>query len=203
MRLILVLALAALALAVPLDRFEGEIRAYEARPRPAAGCLLFLGSSTIRLWGEELEREFLPLRAVNRGFGGATIAEITYYYPRLGGPLQPRRIVFYAGTNDVAEGHSAGEILADFQSFLRAAEGVPVTFVSMSIPPSRARFTPIYQEANRLIRATGVDYLDVSQLLQDKTGQPDPAFFADDMLHMNARGYARWTPVLHRHLEGK
>lgn len=191
--------LLALILSAPLDRFESEIREYEAREKPAPGGLVFVGSSTIRLWGTGLEKEF---GAINRGFGGATIAEVTHYYPRLIAPLKPRRIVFYAGTNDVAEGHPAGRIRQDFEAFVQAAQGVPVTFISMSIPPSRVEFAPVYAEANRLIRATGVDYIDVSRLLQGPDGQPDPQFFTEDRLHMNESGYARWIPVLHEHLDG-
>lgn len=197
------LALAALCLAAPLDRFEAEIRAYEALPKPPPGGTVFVGSSTFRLWGKDLEREFADLQAVNRGFGGATIPEITYYYDRLVAPLQPRQIVFYAGTNDVAEGHSAEQIFQDYRAFVKQAGDVPVAFVSMSIPPSRVQFTPIYLEANRLIREyrqPGLSYIEVSRCVQDDQGNPREELFREDRLHMKPEGYALWVPVLRQAL---
>lgn len=199
-RLVLIALVMGVALAVPLDRFEAEIRAYEALPRPAPGGTVFVGSSTIRLWGPALEREFASFRAVNRGFGGATIAEITHYYPRLIKPLEPSRLIFYAGTNDVAEGHSAAQILQDYRAFVQTA-GVPVAFVSMSIPPSRVQYTTVYQEANRLIREAGYAYIDVSHCVQDASGQPREELFLEDRLHMRPEGYALWAPILRRYLE--
>lgn len=196
MRLILLLLLTSLVLAAPLDRFERDIRDYEERPRPAPGGTLFLGSSTFRLWGHALETTFAEFDAINRGFGGATIPEITHYYDRLVEPLHPRQIVFYAGTNDVAEGHSAEQVYEDYKAF-RARGTVPVWFISMSIPPSRVQFTPVYREANRLIRELDpAHYIDVSQCLLDASGQPHEGYFREDRLHMNAAGYAQWVPVI-------
>lgn len=200
MRLLIVLLLATLTLAVPLDRFESEIQAYEALPLPPPGGTVFAGSSTIRLWGTDLEREFAEFQAINRGFGGATIAEITHYYPRLIAPLKPRRILFYAGTNDVAEGHSAQQIVRDYAAFCKLAQA-PVTFISMSIPPSRAELTPVYREANRLIQEAGFAYLDVSRCVQDARGRPREELFLEDRLHMRPAGYALWVPIIRGYLE--
>jgi lysophospholipase L1-like esterase len=42
-----------------------------------------------------------------------------------------------------------------------------------------------------------VRVIDVASPLLDSQGKPDPRFFADDRLHLNAEGYEAWRkPVL-------
>lgn len=200
-------------LAVPLDRFEKAIGSYEAADKykaPQRGGTLFLGSSTFTLWGHELESEFARFQALNRGFGGCTIPEIDHYLERICFPYRPRLIVFYAGTNDIAEGHPAEQVRADFEKLVvHLREGLPKTrlaYVSMAMPPSRVQFEKQYLHANAMIRvycrnSPGLDFIDVSGLLLDKQGRPRPEFYKADMLHMKPSGYAKWTPVLREYLD--
>lgn len=206
-RLLLVLLLCALP---ALDRFESSIQNYEAEDAkhpPAQYGTLFVGSSTVAIWGRDLEREF---QALNRGFGGSTIPEINHYAARIVVPYHPRRIVFYAGTNDIAEGHSAEQVARDFQQFVdvvsRDLPEVRIAFISMSMPPSRVQFEAQYGQANRLIQAycksrKNLFYLDVSRLLLDHQGQPRPQYFREDRLHMTPAGYAVWAPKIHQLLK--
>src|SRR5687768_181547 len=63
-----------------LTRFEREIIHFEEIDRaamPASGGILFVGSSSIRLW-KTLAQDMAPLPVLNRGFGGATIGEVNY-----------------------------------------------------------------------------------------------------------------------------
>src|SRR5690349_12444271 len=82
-----------LAAQPPADsgRFAPEIRAFEARDReapPPAGAVLFVGSSSIRMWCT-LERDFPRRRVVNRGFGGSEMADLLEYAPRVVLPYRP------------------------------------------------------------------------------------------------------------------
>ncbi len=52
--------------------YAGTIARFEAEPVPK-GALLFLGSSSIRLWSS-LAADFEPWPVVNRGFGGAVVS---------------------------------------------------------------------------------------------------------------------------------
>ncbi|MFN8612737.1 MAG: GDSL-type esterase/lipase family protein [Vulcanimicrobiota bacterium] len=200
-------------LAVPLDRYENSIAAYEAADRvkaPPTGGTLFLGSSTFTLWGHDLENEFARFQALNRGFGGSTIPEIDHYLERICFPYRPRLVVFYAGTNDIAEGHTAEQVSSDFQHLTaHLRRGLPearLAYVSMAMPPSRVQFERQYRAANLLIRdycASGkqLDFIDVSELLLDQQGRPRAEYYREDQLHMRPTGYALWSPVLRRYLE--
>ncbi|MCC7084482.1 MAG: hypothetical protein IT427_05700, partial [Pirellulales bacterium] len=109
--LTLLLSLAANAAAKEPNKdsapFANEIAAFEkwdhqnAVPREA---ILFVGSSTIRMW--QTADAFPELPIINRGFGGSTIADVNRYADRIVFKYKPRTIVFYAGDNDIAAGRS-------------------------------------------------------------------------------------------------
>ena len=103
------------------DKWEKDIAAFEAAdaksPRPK-NAVLFVGSSSIRLW--DLKESFPDLRAINRGFGGSEIADSVRYAKRIVIPHSPRIVVFYAGDNDIAGGKSPEQRFRGFQRVCRA-----------------------------------------------------------------------------------
>src|SRR5262245_24188916 len=75
-------------------KWEKEIAAYEQSDRtnpPPKGALLFIGSSTIRLW-KSLAEDFPKHQVINRGFGGSQIVDSTHFADRIIIPYAPRRI---------------------------------------------------------------------------------------------------------------
>ncbi|MBU6454535.1 MAG: glycoside hydrolase family 125 protein [Cyanobacteria bacterium REEB67] len=190
-----------------LNRFESAAVAFEkedGKHMPAPGCTVFIGSSTVAHWSG-LESEFKSFAAVNRGFGGSTIPEVNYYFARLVAKYKPGKIVFYAGTNDIADGHSGEQVAADFKKFLALAHkdlpGVPVYFISMSAAPSRQKWLSQYELGNRLIAALAendksLHYIDVTGVMRDAQGNLHSDYFGPDNLHMNKAGYAAWVPVI-------
>ena len=143
------------ALAAP---FEDEIAAFEkldAKEPPPKNAILFLGSSSIALWST-LARDIPDFAVINRGFGGSIIEQSTNYAPRIVWPYEPRLIVFYAGDNDLAEGKSPEQVLADFQAFVSRVRdklfATSIAFVSIKPSPSRAHLKREAMRANTLIR---------------------------------------------------
>ena len=189
------------------DRWEETIQAFEARDKadpPPMGGVVFLGSSSIRLW--DLDRWFPELDAVNRGFGGSVIADSTRYAHRVLIPLEPRAIVFYAGDNDIARGLSPEQVRDDFRDFARNVHGAlpEARIIFISIKPSLKRWEVVerMREANRLIAAVAesdsrIEYLDVDAAMLGADGRPDPKYFQNDGLHLNDLGYELWTSLLH------
>src|SRR5215468_6885350 len=75
-------------------RWEQEIAAFERTDQtnpPPRGAVLFIGSSTIRLW-KTLARDFPEQQVVNRGFGGSEILDSTHFAERIIFPYEPRMI---------------------------------------------------------------------------------------------------------------
>lgn len=187
--------------------WEAEIRAFEAADRsdpPPAGGVLFVGSSSIRLW-ETLAEDFPGEHTINRGFGGSEIADATRFADRIVLPYRPRAIVLYAGDNDLMNGKKPERVRDDFVAFVarvrRDVPGVCIGFVSVKPSPARRHLLPAMRRANRLVRdyaaaQPGVAYLDVFTPMLDGAGEPRTELFVDDMLHMDRDGYTLWIAVI-------
>jgi lysophospholipase L1-like esterase len=194
------------------ERFANDIAAFEAWDRKnsaAADAVLFVGSSSIRMW--DTHSSFPELPVINRGFGGSHISDVNYFARRIVLPYEPRVIVFYAGDNDVAAGKSAERVRADFRSFVALVHAAlpEVRVVYLPIKPSVARWShwPRMRSANELVRAVceadaRLTYVDVATPLLADDGQPRADLLLEDGLHLNAAGYALWTRTLRPVLTG-
>jgi len=195
----------------PESRWESTIQGFERADRENSfepGGVLFLGSSSIRMW--DLKKSFPELDAVNRGFGGSEISDSIEFFDRIVVPRAPRLIVFYAGDNDIAKGKSPEQVSDDFKTFLdMIREVLPETrLVFVAIKPSIARWNLI--ENNRDANARVVeqiekddlaDFLDIDAPMINEEGVPNPDLFLNDGLHLNEKGYAIWNSLLEPLLE--
>jgi lysophospholipase L1-like esterase len=214
-------ALALLVLAAPAaaqtgtranpSRWEKDIRAFEAAdavtPSPKSG-IVFIGSSSIRMW-TSLVTDFPGMPVINRGFGGAQLPEVTAYVDRIVTPYQPRQVIVYCGGNDINAGRTAGDVLADVQSLVRAIHAArpAVRIAYISIAPNPARWAQIdaVKAANQAVREwiatdSRLTFIDVYAAMLGPDGQPKPDIFLADRLHMNAKGYAIWRAIVGPHL---
>lgn len=187
-------------------RFAKDIDAFaqwDSKNAFPAGPVLFVGSSSIRMW--RTREGFPDLPVINRGFGGSHISDVVHFADRIVLPYEPSVIVFYAGDNDVAGGKSAERVRDDYRKFVDlVGAALPQTcLIFVTIKPSGRRWSlwPEMDKANRLIRTfcNENDRLFVADLatpLLDSEGRPDDALFLDDRLHLNEEGYAVWKETL-------
>ncbi len=186
---------------------EDEIEAFEqadARAMPEPGQVLFIGSSSVRMW-ETLAEDMAPAPVLNRGFGGSMTPEVLAVVDRIVFPYEPSVIVYYCGDNDLGTDNTDSESAA--AGFIQFAELVherlPRTKIFyMSIKPSIARWDnwEAMTRANVLVarycgKHVHAYYMDLASPLL-KNGKPDPDVFMDDGLHLNAEGYERWTKIV-------
>lgn len=170
---------------------------------PKEGGIVFVGSSSIRLW--PIER-FLPgLGIVNRGFGGSEMSDVLEHLDRLVLVHRPRLVVLYAGDNDIAAGEDPAQVAQEFTELARRLhEALPHTrLVYVSIKPSLARWQlfPQMQQANAAIERYCRDedrcqFVDVSRVMLDEQGKPRADLFVDDGLHLSASGYQLWSDLV-------
>ena len=191
--------------------FAKEINAFTAADTtnlPPRSAILFVGSSSIRLW-KTLTQDFTDLRVVNRGFGGSQIIDSVNYADRIILPYQPRHIVLYAGGNDINAKKSPQQVFADFRAFVAKVHAeLPRTRISyISIAPNPARWAQLdkVREANRLIEEytrhdSRLGFINVFQHMLGSDGQPLPDIFVADRLHMNPKGYELWKGIVGTHL---
>lgn len=187
-------------------RYASEIKAFEQWDNKNSfptDAVLFVGSSSIRLWPTRVSFPDLPV--INRGFGGSHISEVNYYFKQVVLPYKPKLIVFYAGDNDVASGNSVEQVFDDFKKFVgMITEKLPQTrIIFISIKPSESRwnFWPVMKQANDAIRQfcennSRLTFVDAGSVLLNTAGKPDNEYFLSDKLHMNEKGYRKWTQVL-------
>lgn len=187
-------------------RFKKEIDAFiewDSRNSVPADAILFVGSSSIRLWATH--DCFGDMTVINRGFGGSHIWDVNYFAESIVLPYKPKVIVFYAGDNDIAGKKSPKRVLKDYQSFVKlvGAKLPNTSIVFIAIKPSQARWSLWggMKEANSMIRdfSSGDDklfFVDTSVALLDSTGKPDKRFFLEDGLHFNEAGYKIWTGMI-------
>jgi lysophospholipase L1-like esterase len=196
-----------------VDSLEKAIQAFEEQDRkqaPEPGGVLFLGSSSIRLW--DTAKDFADSKIINRGFGGSQIADSVHYADRIAIPYKPRLIVFYAGDNDIAAGKSADEVLADFKAFTsKIHASLPETriaFIAVKPSPMRWKFFDTQCRANEMVRELvkserRLSYIDVVKPMLGDDGQPRRELFKKDNLHLNDEGYRLWTRLVKPFLDEK
>ncbi|HKI72988.1 MAG TPA: SGNH/GDSL hydrolase family protein [Verrucomicrobiae bacterium] len=194
------------------SKWESEIKAIEAADKtnpPPHGAVLFIGSSSIRLW-KTLAEDFQEYKVINRGFGGSHIIDSVAFADRIAIPYKPRMILLYAGDNDIAAGKSPEQVLADFKAFTRKVRPrlseTKVAFISIKPSPSRWEFAEKIKAANRLIedfcrQDERLIYIDVFNPMLGADGKPRPELFVEDRLHLNLKGYALWTATIRSRLK--
>jgi lysophospholipase L1-like esterase len=181
-------------------KWEKEVAAYEAADRqtsPAKGGILFIGSSTIRLW-KTIADDFPDHKVVNRGFGGTEIVDSTYFANRLIFPHEPKQIFLRAGGNDIHAGRTPRQVADDFVHFVRVVHAhlpkTEIIYISVSPAPARWGESDKYRELNRLIRQAALDlprvgFVDTFDMVLDADGNARPEFFVKDRLHFAPEGY--------------
>lgn len=194
-------------------RWEQEVRGIEKRlaiAPPSPGGVLFVGSSSIRLW--DTTKAFPDLRSANVGFGGSEVRDCTHFVPRLVAPHKPKTIVFYAGDNDIANDRSAVQVRDDFAAFVATVrKPLPdcrVLFVAVKPSPKRWKLYDVQSKANSLVKAwapgqAGVAVIDVVTPALGADGKPRPELFVKDELHLSSAGYEIWKTAVKNALGGR
>ncbi|MES2463939.1 MAG: GDSL-type esterase/lipase family protein [Armatimonadota bacterium] len=189
-----------------------EINAFleaDKKQMPPAGAVLFMGSSSIRMW-DTLVQDFSEIPVINRGFGGSQIFENTLYADRIAVPYKPKIIVLCAGTNDLAYGKkNPQQVLEDFKSFVsKIHAALPDTrIVYISINPTVSRWNQESEilESNHLIekwifqnnsKTQKLNYINSHAVLLTADGQPQADLLRSDKLHFNAEGYKAWAAIV-------
>lgn len=193
-----------------VEQWEKTIAKFEAadeeKPHSEEG-ILFVGSSSIRLW--DLAKYFPEQKPLNRGFGGSEICQSTYYAEQLILKHKPRVVVLYAGDNDIAGGKSADQVHRDFLAFWKKLhDALPETeLIYIAIKPSLSRWklAPAMKDANEHIAAEceknkQLQFVDIWQPMLGEDGKPRKELFAKDGLHLNDTGYTLWTKLVSKYL---
>ena len=197
--------------AAQTDRWEKDITAFEAADLtspPPKGEILFVGSSTIRLW--DLKSAFPDLKTINRGFGGSEMQDSTRYVDRIVVPYTPRIVVVYAGDNDIM-GTPSEQIVIAFERFVRAVHAkLPETkILYIGIKPSLLRWNQVdrMRQANAMIRQfcerdDRLGFVDTDNAMLGWDEKPRKELYVADGLHLTPAGYQILNALVRPFLTG-
>lgn len=179
-------------------------REWDAKNAIPEDPVLFVGSSSIRMW--KTAESFSNLPVVNRGFGGAHISDMLYFKQDiLLNYKAPEVVVMYCGDNDIAGGKTPQRVVEDFITWWSVVnDAFPETrLVYIPIKPCPARWH-LWEQANEVNQAIAVMcetnpllfYADTASPMLETGSPPAEELFIQDMLHLSAKGYEMWTEVV-------
>src|SRR6478736_823385 len=160
--------------------FWKEIKAFKKSDSisfPAPNKVLFVGSSSFRLWND-IQKDFPGYPIINRGFGGSTLKDINFYFDDIIKPYHARQIVIYCGDNDFADDRTlpVDSVLNRLETLVakirQADKNVKITYISIKPSPKRKELALKYINANERIKQTlrkmkNTSYVDVYTKMVD------------------------------------
>jgi lysophospholipase L1-like esterase len=167
---------------------------------------IFYGSSTFRLWNT-LYDDFNEIKPVNLGFGGSTLAACDWFFERIMSNFEPKKLVVYAGDNDLGDGRHPEEVFLFFLQLMVKVENrfgnIPCYFVSLKPSPARWNIIEQFKFTNNIIeteiikRNANWHFIDIFKEMIDASGKPRKDFYVADGLHLSNAGYDVWRRVIH------
>jgi len=216
MKRFVTLLLVCLSLAIHAQErpFSKEINAFRTQDSlhaPPKNAILFVGSSSFRMW-KDVDRYFPNHVIINRGFGGSSLPHVIDYADQIIIPYKPKQIVVYCGENDFSTDTVTSEIVTNrfitlFKLLRKKLPKAEIVYISMKPSPRRQHLMPQFETANNAIRdflqkQRRTQYVNIWNAMLGADGLPRKELFLQDMLHMNADGYAIWQKALEPVLKG-
>lgn len=186
-----------------------EARNARGRRGQVAEPIVFVGSSSIRLW-TWLARRFRERPILNNGFGGSHLGDVLMFTDRLVLRYAPARVFLYAGDNDLGWGRRAGAVFEDWRTFHRRVRAsrpnCAIHFISIKPSPARWGLRARIGEVNARVREfcaaePATAYVDIHDAMLDDDGRPRPELYEVDGLHLSRAGYAVWETIIAPYLE--
>jgi len=200
---------------IDIERYEDEIenfRRFDNRNTLAKNSILFIGSSSIRYW--ETSKAFPDLPIINRGFGGASIPEIIYYYDDIIKKHSPSILIVYCDI-DVEQGKSPSSTVDAFKELVNK---VKTDFPQTQILILSMKSTFIDEILGKDVRKNKIitndklneycndeknlHFVDITNTMLNSDGGLRSDIFLSDGMHMNPLGYTLWNPVIRKEING-
>ena len=196
------------------EKWEAEIAKLEKLDQKQADpndAILFIGSSSIRLW-KTLAEDMAPRAVINRGYGGAKFSDLAVYIDRIVNPHQFKALVIFVGNDIVGkeDDKSPEEVVRLFKYVIGQVRKThatePIFLIAITPTPSRFKAWPQIRKANAALEAAcdadaSLHFIPTEKYYLDAEGQPIPKYFVEDMLHQNAEGYQLWSKIVRASLD--
>lgn len=178
---------------------------FESNREASEGAVVFLGDSITQGWKDDFSGAFAGLRKANRGISGDTTRGMLYRLEQDVLSLDPTAVVLLMGTNDLEEKGTPQQIASNVRQIVEAIEQhsreTPI-LLCLVMPSSESKSRPAdaIKEINQLYREIArqheqVTLVDTWTPFADESGNAKREEFPD-LLHPNAKGYAKWEQIL-------
>lgn len=220
-KFLFLITLTAILSCSPLKKYENHVQGWEpdirkfeqqdSLQRYSDDAVLFMGSSSIRLWST-LQYDMQPYHVIQRGFGGSKISDLAWYTPRIVYPHKCKAVVIFIA-NDITgseEDKSPQEIATLFRYIVKTIRKkmpqVPIFYIEVTPTESRWEVWPKIQEGNQMVKnqtkkMPDVYFIETADYFLNDQGKPVASLFLKDKLHLNADGYKVWTRVIKQNLD--
>lgn len=197
------------------QQFEGDVSFLEdldIEERASENDLLFIGSSSIRLW-ENIQEDMYPYSSIKRGYGGAHFYDLIHFSERLVKNHSPKAILIFVA-NDITGSHDERNLVGDLSpnevkrlfnynyKLIRSIhEHVPIFLIEITPTPKRWKVWDKILQANiKLERFCKKEFNLYFISTRDKfigtNGLPIKSLFLTDELHLNTEGYKLWSSII-------
>jgi lysophospholipase L1-like esterase len=170
------------------------------------GAVVFLGDSITQGWGM-LQSDFPDLKVANRGISGDISSGVLFRLKDDVLDLDPAGVVLLIGTNDLGDGEDPTDVAQNIEAILQAIESYNprLKVIVCQVMPRSENGQQLYADKIKQLNSTVADYVktnpnfalcDTWSIYADANGDPNPADFVPDHLHLNRAGYVAWKQAL-------
>ena len=166
-------------------------------------AVLFVGSSSIRLWSTIAE-DMAPYEVIQRGYGGAKLSDLGVFVDRIVSPHQVQAIVLFVANDisgkdtDATPEHVLELFKANVAIIRKSHPTTPLFYIAVTPTQSRFDHWSRIAEGNALIRsecesAENLHFISTAKAFLTIDGVPNDRLFLADRLHLNEKGYDLWA----------
>ncbi|UBM57994.1 hypothetical protein LAG90_14390 [Marinilongibacter aquaticus] len=174
-------------------------------------AVLFIGSSSIRLW-KTIKEDMAPYEPIRRGYGGAHFSDLIHFTKRLVYPHHFRALCIFVA-NDITGGKDDLSVHETMRLFKEVVNTVRVKYPDVPIFPiavtptnSRWKVWPTVEKLNAKMASycqshANMYFINPGEAYIGEDGKPISALFREDQLHQNEEGYDIWAKYIKAELD--
>ena len=194
--------------------WEKEILQLEAKDKAESdpqNAILFVGSSSIRLW-KNIKTDMQPYPVIQRGYGGSKFSDNIFYVERLVKPHDFKALVMFFA-NDITGSNidrTPEELAAIVKETIKKVRAIkpnkPIFLIEITPNNSRWKVWSQAKQANEMLKnlsqnMKNVYFIETAAAYLDAEGKPRGELFGPDQLHQNQSGYDIWAAIIKKRLD--
>lgn len=187
-----------------IRKFHGDDAKSQLPNRP----VVLVGSSSVALY-PGLKELMKPLPLVKRGFGGASVSDISYYRNELIDKYKPSKLIIYVGAIDIYY-HHQGEpdqvaklVNSLFSDIQKNNPDTEIYYIAVRPSPFQPEVWQDIDRVNDTIKQIassrdGIHFINANHAVRDSDGNLAKDVYKFDRTHLNDRGNELWWGEIKR-----